>query len=97
MQAEIDNKWFVPQRLDAPRRVGFLTMPEIVVGFGLAGLGNFFMSLGYGLAGGFVAVLAMRAAKRHLTDTPHWRVWLYWFVSFHHKPFPESWKRVLRG
>lgn len=91
------NKWFVPQHLDAPRRIGFFTVPEAAVGFAALMLVNETTSLAWGIAAGLTAAFGFRAFRHRLSGGPGLRPLCYWYLAIGCGALPPSWKRLLRG
>lgn len=90
-------KWFVPQHLDAPRRIGFLSVPEASTGFIALVLVNELSSLLYALAAAITVVFLLRSMRYRLSSGPGLRPLCYWHLAIGLKTFPPSWKRLLRG
>ena len=91
------NKWFVPQHLDAPRRIGFFTVPEAMTGVTALMLVNEMTSLAWGMAAGLTAAFGLRAFRYRLAEGPGLRPLAYWHLAIGLKALPPSWKRLLRG
>lgn len=91
------DKWFVPQHLDAPRRIGFLSVSEASTGFAVLVVVNELSSLLYGLASAISVVFLLRSMRYRLSSGPGLRPLSYWYLAIGLKTFPASWKRLLRG
>ena len=90
------TRWNIPQRLDEPARILFMTMNEVVLIISAFFVGIFINQLIFCLvlAGG--VIFLTRKFVDYLNGLSVF-VLSYWFLSLSDTSLPASWKRHWRG